>query len=367
MTGDGRSAATSAAPTALAGFDPERLRRLLVVKMSSLGDVVHALPVAAAVKHRWPGLRLTWAVEEPTAQLLRGHPSIDRVVALPPLRWRVPDRAWLRGLGGAIAELRREPYDVALDLQGLLKSALVSLLSRAALRVGREGQREGAQLVSHGLPRPRGRQHVVDSYLDCAAALGAAARPASFDLPVDAAAARAVERLLEASGIAAGEPLIVVNPSSSDPRRTWPGETWAAAIAGLATAGRVVLVGDRSQRSRHARIAALAPRGILDLTGKTSLGELVALLARSALHVAPDTGSLHVAAALGRPAVGLFGPTRAWRKGPYGQLEWVVSQSDLCAPTCPRRCPGERRCLAAVEPAELVAQAFRRLTEVAEP
>src|SRR5262249_43028072 len=156
--------------------------------------------------------------------------------------------------------------------------------------------------------------------------------PAVFDLPVDAAAASAVDRLLDTAGCAAEDPLIVVNPSSSDPRRTWPTQKWVALVAGLAPAGRVVLIGDRSQGVRHAGLAARAPRQLVDLTGQTTVAELVALLARTALHVAPDTGSLHVAAALGRPVVGLFGPTRPWRKGPYGQLEWTVSRDDLCAP-----------------------------------
>src|SRR5262245_7435376 len=128
-------------------IDLTHARTALIIKLSSIGDVVHALPVASALKRTYPALRLTWAVEEWTAPLVTGHPCVDRVVVFPTLvRWPSKPLVWWRHLKCAIGELRSEPYDVAIDLQGLARSAAIGALSRSACRVARAGQREGAHL-----------------------------------------------------------------------------------------------------------------------------------------------------------------------------------------------------------------------------
>ena len=121
--------------------DVDRLRSVLIVKMSSIGDVVHALPVATALRRRFPQLRISWAVEERAAPLLADHPAIDRVVVFPPMRWGEVGPAWTRAVARAVRDLTSEAYDVCLDLQGLAKSSLVALLSRAPLRLGTWNQR----------------------------------------------------------------------------------------------------------------------------------------------------------------------------------------------------------------------------------
>jgi lipopolysaccharide heptosyltransferase I len=331
---------------------PDRLERALIVKLSSIGDVVHALPVAHALKQGHARLRIDWAVAERTAPLVIGHPAIDRVLLWPTMAgWRV---------------LRGSEYDVAIDLQGLARSALVSGLSHSRLRVARARQREAAHLVSYGVPLPAPPAHAVDEYLAVARYLGAPQARPRFDLPVQKSAARAIDALLDEARVDPAGPLIVVNPSASRRWKGWPVERWAEVVAALREEGTVALVGAAAQAAAHDRLARAVP-GVVNLTGRTSLAALVALVARAALHVAPDTGSLHIAAALEVPVVGIYGPTRPSRLGPYGQPDHVVDRGDLCGRACPAYCVHGRRCLAAVAAADVVALARRVLGRAGRP
>lgn len=325
--------------------------------MSSIGDVVHALPVATALRRRYPRLRITWAVESWTTPLVHGHPAINRIVTFPPMRWRHASRDWLRSFTQAMRELRSERYDVSLDLQGLLKSAVVALCSRAPVRIGMHGQREGAAFVSRSVPIGLRQIHVVDDYLRCAEFLGATAMPVVFGLPIQPEAAAAVERIVSALRIPAQAPLIVINASTSAGWRTWPVRRWARVAEALAADGSVVLVGSREQMARHAELVRHTAPQPYDLTGRTTLAELVALLDRCTIHLAGDTGSAHIAAALGRPVVGMYGPTTPQRKAPYGYESLVVYHAGQCRAGCPRFCWRNRPCLQAVTPAEVIARA----------
>ena len=335
--------------------DGRPIARLLIVKLSSLGDVVHALPVASALRVRYPTLHLTWAVEARCAPLVHQQGVVDRVIEFPRLEWGAVDRAWPAALRSPLAALRAVGCDAVLDLQGLLKSAVLARAAGAPLRLGVAPQREGARLLVRPLPSLDGRRHAVERYLAAAHYLGAVGQPVRFGLRVDAAADAAVARRLAAAGIDGGERLLVVNPSASRRAKMWPLARWAAVIAALAEAGPVVLVGSEEQRAAHATLRSA--RVALDLTGTTSLFELTALLARSALHLAPDTGSLHLAAALGRPVIGVYGPTATWGLGPWGQPDNALSGAAACGAWCPRPCLHRRRCLDAVTPEAVVARA----------
>lgn len=331
--------------------------RLLIVKLSSMGDIAQALPVAAALRRRFAALRITWAVEERFAALVSDHPAIDRMVTFPRMTWDGLDRAWLPGLQRALRGVRAERYDLVLDLQGLLKSSLIALSARVPVRLGVSPQREGAALVSRAVPLPAGRRHAVEQYLACAAYLGATPAPVDFGLRVRPSAAASLTRLLAQRGARHDAPLIAVNPTAARPWKEWPEERWLAVVDVLAEQGTIVLVGGAEQRRRHRQLAARARRPPLDLTGATTLAELIALLDRCALHLAVDTGSLHVAAALGRPVVGIYGPTPPWRLGPYGRADFAISGHGACTVGCPRACVRRRRCLSTIAPDDVIERA----------
>jgi heptosyltransferase-1 len=347
------------APRAIDGAD---LRHVLIVKLSSIGDVIHALPVASALKRRFPALRITWAVERWTAPLVEGHRAIDRVVVLPSMmRWPARPAEWLAEMRSAVRALRFERYDAALDLQGLAKSAMLSALSRAPYRIARAGQREGAHLVSAGVPLPRAPIHAVDEYLLVARALGADVEPVEFALPVSADARTAIERLLAEHERPPGRPLIVVNPSAARSWKHWPMERWRETIDRLSDFGRIVVIGAGSQTAAHRQLIERTRCAPLDLTGRTTLAEAIALLERAALHVAPDTGTVHIAAALGTPVVAVYGPSSRARVGPYRQPASAIAHDELCGRGCPAYCRHGRRCLHAVTVDEVIERSRAQL------
>lgn len=239
----------------------------------------------------------------------------------------------------------------------------MSLASRAPLKIARAGQREGAHLVSRGIPLPASATHAVDEYLAVARALGAVVDPIDFALKPPADARWSVTQLLEAQRVSSDRPLIVVSPSAAQRWKQWPEERWSQVLLALADLGNVVVIGTSPQAQLHRRIVEGARRRPIDLTGQTTLAEAMALIERAALHVAPDTGTVHMAVALGTPVVAIYGPTPVIRVGPYRQPESVLGNANLCGFGCPAYCVFGRRCLRAVAAADVIACAEEALNK----
>jgi heptosyltransferase-1 len=298
-----------------------------IVKLSSLGDVVHALPVAAALRAGLPGARLAWIVEAREAGLLAGHPALDEVIAVDTRGWR---RAWrprdlaagARELGALRRRLVAARFDVTLDLQGLWKSAVLAWLTGAPVRLGfaASWRREplSACLATRRLSPPPEARHVVEQYLALLEPLGVRPERLDFTLPFDADAEAAVEEFFAAGGLKPRDRLVVLNPGAGRPDKRWPPERFAELARRVGEAGaRCLVVWGPGEEAAARRIVAEGGPGTL-LSPPTDLPRLLAVLRRASVVVAADTGPLHLAAALGRPCVGLYGPTRPARNGPYG-------------------------------------------------
>ncbi|HET6201758.1 MAG TPA: lipopolysaccharide heptosyltransferase I [Planctomycetota bacterium] len=331
------------------------MTRILLVRLSSLGDVLFTLPALARLREGMPGARIEWAVEDRFAPLLEGHPLLDEVVVYPRSAWsRGVRRPWLLPSGLALlarhfAALRSRRYDLVLDFQGNLKSALHVRAAGARRSVGfaaghtREG---GHFFVSGRVVPPPGAVHRVDKFLSLLSALSLpTARPERrTPLPLDAERVRgAREALPEGTGA-----LVLLHPATSAWGRDkqWPAERFAALAERLRReAGTSVLVtwgpGERELAERVAREGSgtLAPP-----TG--SLKDLAALLSLADLFVGADTGVLHLACALGRPAVGLYGPTDPAVYGPVGENALAVR----------REAPPARRERSRISPAMLAIE-----------
>ncbi|HXG14878.1 MAG TPA: lipopolysaccharide heptosyltransferase I [Calidithermus sp.] len=312
--------------------------KVAIVKLSSLGDVVHALPVAASLRVGLPGARLAWIVEVREAGVLSGHPALDEVIAVDTRRWRRARRP--RDLVRAAGEVWRlarrlsaARFDVTLDLQGLWKSAVLARLTRAPVRLGFAASwcREpaSARLHTRRVSPPPAAHHVVEQYLALLEPLGVRTRVLDFTLPVDPVAEAAVDDYLAGAGLKPRDRLVVLNPGAGRADKRWPAERFAELARRLADEGgaRCLVVWGPGEEATARHIAAGAgPRTVLG--PPTDLGALLAVLRRASVVVAADTGPLHLAAALGRPCVGLYGPTRAARNGPYGSGHRTLTAPD---------------------------------------
>ncbi len=309
---------------------PEHLTtKIAIVKLSSLGDVIHAIPVARALRRARPGIHLAWIVEAREYALLKDHPDLDTVVPVDTRLWRrlVRRPSGVREVLGKVGRLRGRiraaRFDVALDLQGLIKSGLLTAYTGAPLRIGFTADhcREGLNCLftNRRVRPPATAVHVVDQNLALLGPLGVAPGPVEFHVPIPARALLRMDDFLGEQGVKSRDLLVAVNPGAGRVSKQWPVAHFRRLVDRLAQEPDVrilVLWGpDEAHMARQIRDGS-SVRVIL--APPTDLHELAALLKRSALMVANDTGPLHLAAALGTPSLGLFGPTRAERNGPYG-------------------------------------------------
>jgi len=288
--------------------------RILIVRLSAIGDCVHTLPVLCALRQAYPRAYLAWATQGGGAKLITGHECLDQLIKV--------ERGWLKSPRAAWRlrrELRRERFDVALDVQGLTKSAAVAWLSGAPCRIGldRRHSREASTWFHTVRVAPR-RRHVVERYLEILRPLGIESPEIRFDMPLDGAACANLFGQLAQLGIC--RPFAVINPGAGWDSKLWPATRYARVAAAL---GRkfdlpsvVVWAGDRELA--WAREIAAGSEGHACVAPSTSLKELVELCRAANLFVGSDTGPLHIAAAVGAPCVAIYGPTRPAICGPYG-------------------------------------------------
>jgi lipopolysaccharide heptosyltransferase I len=339
------------------------LNRVLLIRLGALGDIVHAIPVAAALRRAFPSARIDWLVSSKHRDIIDLVPVVDRRLA-------INDRA---GAGGgstmlaAIRELRRSRYDVALDLQGLVKSAVLARLSGARRVVGfassylREGLARVFYTDAHdpgggGIYSPRETRHIAAINLTLLEPIGI--RTSHLEFPFEDVASAVAS---QARDLAAGR-YALLNPGAAWPNKRWPPERFGAVAAALRERHgltSLVLWGPGEEPVAAAVVAA--SHGAAALSPPTSIADLVALSRGAALMISGDTGPTHIAAAVGTPLVGIFGPTRPSRNGPFRPDDVAVSRDAICQCHHLRRCKLQTMCLMDVEVGEVVDAAVRRL------
>jgi len=329
--------------------------RILIIKPSSLGDIVHALPVLAGLRRAYPDAHIAWLAASAFAPLLDGNPLLDEVIPFDRRRygkmWRSP-RATV-AFWRLVALLRRSRFDLVLDLQGLLRSGLLAFLSGAPQRIGAAGAREGARLLYTRLYRPPdSARHAVDKLLFVLAELGLPIEQTEFPLAVtEHERGEAAALLAEVVGTPI-ERYSALLPGARWASKRWPAERWGGLVDRMAAGGLppVVLLGAADEQQRAQRVVAASCAPLINLVGRTNLRQLVALLDGADEVVCCDSGPMHIAAALGRRVTAVFGPTDPSRTGPYGEHVRVVSRELSCAPCLRRRCPlGHHDCLERLE------------------
>jgi len=331
-----------------AGWGP---LKVLIVKPSSLGDVVHALPVLRLIKKHLPDSKVYWWIKTSLAPLLEGDPDLAGLIPFDRWRWRWPwhwHEAWQ-----SLQTLRRHRFDWILDLQGLLRSGIVSWLANGSRVAGLEDNREGVQaFFDVALPCPFPNAHIVDRYLSVLPLLGV---PASGDfqwLPVRSLALEAVNSRWHPGGLR----WIILAPGARWANKRWPAEYYAELVRLLAERQpdlQFAILGAAYDRDLGAFITSANPGRCLDLTGLTTLPELIEWLRLGEVVVTNDTGPLHLAAAMDKPLVALFGPTNPLRSGPYGKIAQVMQANLPCVPCMKDFCRLENplECLRVITPA----------------
>lgn len=355
----------------LADLTRRSFDRILLVKPSSLGDVIHALPVLHGLRVRFPSAKIDWLIAASHTAMLEHHTELDELIVF--------DRRRLGRLGRSLGvtcelvsflrDLRSRRYDLVVDLQGLFRTGLFTRATGAPVRIGFRAAREGAWMFyTHHLGREAGDTHAVDRNYRVAELLGFEDVPVTFHLPLsDEIRSQALE-LLRTHGIGDHEPLVVVAPGARWETKRWAPQRFAEAIDGYSARidARTILVGSpdevavcdqivRACRSGSAGKPALP----VNLAGGSTLACLTALIERSDMVLCHDSAVMHLGVALGRPLVCIVGPTNPGRTGPYRRPQDVVRLELDCSPCYFRRlaqCPHDHRCMADLQ-SEVIAEA----------
>jgi lipopolysaccharide heptosyltransferase I len=308
--------------------------RILITRLSAIGDCVQTLPVATALRDRFPRAFIAWAVEEAAAPLVAANRAVDHVVIVPKRMLASPAAAWR--VRQTLAQLR---FDIAIDPQGLSKSSAIGWLSGARRRIGFASPqgREISPWLNTEQVQPRAT-HMVERYLELLGPLGIEAVTPQFGLTIESAIERSVEQLLSRIEFSAG--FAVINPGAGWDSKRWPADRFAAVVRQLGErhglASLIAWGGQRELAAATQIVKSAALHAVL--APATTLLELAALVKRARLMIAADTGPLHLAAAVGTPCVGLFGSTRREVCGPYGTGNVGLQEAVDSSPV--RKLPG---------------------------
>ena len=365
-------------------------RKILLIKLSAVGDVVHTIPVLNKLRRRYPLAQLDWLVTPAIAELLRHHPAITNIIEFEREAWSKPWRlepfaSYLR----LASRLRAAAYDLVVDMHGQFRTAALTFATGAPARIGFDrpragvwdasprkfpeqarkhawqGAREGSWLAyTNHIPVPTLDLHAVDRYLNVGPILGLDREPADFSFPIPQSAVSQVETLLAQHGANRAE-IVIMAPGTIWETKQWGSEKFAQVAAHFLSKGlAVILIGSQRERVVCEEVAALSP-GAIDLAGRTALSELAALIRRSAISVTNDSGPMHLAVALDRPVVSIFGPTDPVWIGPYRRANAVLHADLECSPCYLRRlkhCHHGHACMHNVSAPAVIERAERILS-----
>ena len=348
-------------------------QKILIVKLSAIGDVVQTLPMLEALRSHNPQAHIDWLVEEEASDLLIGHPALQRVMVSRRKTWQ--KRLFCRGdfwstlgeIGKFIRELRSIEYDWIIDNHGIFKSGLLVLLSRGRRKIGFQASPgiadEGNYLFTKERYKPLNiEKHALERYLDLIAQVGVRVGKPALNFPVPANARREAEKLLQKNGFAR-HPLVIIHPMAKWPTKQWPLENFARVAHALAQKGASVVftggpVDERPVRELWQGIQT--PPQVLNLAGQTNLQVLAGLFSFADLVLTPDTGPMHLAAAVQAPLIALFGPTAPGRTGPYGNGHIILRKPLACSPCFKKKCP-TMECMKSLSVEEVLEAAEAKL------
>jgi len=325
-------------------------RKILVVKPSSLGDVVHSLPFLNAINACFPHAEVHWVISKGLEGLLEGHPMISRLIVINKDLWKKLPRAGatIREITILFKRLRDEKYDLVVDLQGLLRSGLITRATRAPVRIGFTEAREGSRLFYTEKVKGGKDIHAVDRYMKIASALGCNATEIAFPFPLSGTEPRAMHHMKEHLGDYA-----VIVPGARWKTKIWPAESFGIVAKKLPV--HSVVIGSSADKGIAERVVSASDGQAVSMAGETDLRELIEIMRGARVVITNDSGPMHIAAALHIPVVAVFGPTSPALTGPYGRGHVVLQSGEACVPCFKKRCK-DIRCMRQITPDAVIAQ-----------
>jgi len=330
----------------------DRQTRILIIKLSAIGDVVHSLPLLEVLRKRFHTARIDWVVEEDAAGIVEGHPCVDELFIFPRKTWlkRVSRNedciSSVREAARFIRRLRRNRYDIVIDLQGLLKSGLLTFLARGRRKMALNNGREGSSLfVQERVAVPAQEIHALEKYLCIARHLGVENPHWQGYIPIYESDKSYVDSLLQ--GLGPDRLLIAINPMAKWETKLWEPNRFAllADLINTTLDATVIFTGSGADKDPIGTIQSKMKTAALDFVGRMTLKQLAYFYQRCAVVISTDTGPMHIAAAMKFPTVvALFGPTSPVRTGPYGSTQKVVRSGVACSPCFKKRCD-DMRCM----------------------
>lgn len=339
---------------------------ILIVKLSAIGDVVHTLPSLAALRKLFPQAHITWVIEEAAADLIKGHPDLDRIIVSRRKYWieklNKGEINVFKEIVQFIRELRSLRYDLVIDFHGLLKSAVLVFLSGGKRTIGYDSMQEMSGLFLTEKVYEDMNKHAVDRYLDLVRYLKlkdftgqcntepkeknyakACEQEPVFFIPVTGREEKEVKQLLKSKGLDEKK-FVAVSPVALWETKLWEEQSFARLCDFIYLEYNLPVVFTGAEKKSIARITELMKTPAVSLAGETSLRELACLYRKAALMVSTDSGPMHIAAAVGTPVLALFGPTNPACTGPYGKGHRVLQKNLSCSPCFLKKC-ASRKCM----------------------
>lgn len=347
--------------------------KILIVKTSAIGDVIHTLPALHAIRARYPDAHITWLVEEAAADIIAGHPDLDRVLVSRRKTWvkRLRPgsfRATISEIRRFLGELRDTSYDLIIDFQGLLKSGVLIGLARGRRKVGFGRGMEHAEcswiFLNERIPAVDMDIHAVDRECLLLEGIGIKCPEKTFFFPPLAESRELVLDMLIRDGYDRKSTIVALNPVAKWPTKLWHNGGFARVADELVHDGCfVVFTGSAEDQPVIGSIRQEMKSRALNWAGRTTLKTLAALYDMAAVVVSTDTGPMHIAAAVNTPVVALFGPTAPWRTGPYGDRHQVLRVDMDCSPCLKREC-ATMTCMKEITPEQVIAAVRRAVAGI---
>ena len=324
----------------------EELTNVLIVKLSAIGDVIHALPVSYAIKETFPYAKVTWVVEPPAYDLLTMNPYVDKIILFEKKEFKTFS-GFFEKFSPFRKEIQAESYDAVLDLQGLFKSAAIAFFAKSNIKLGICNMRELSNKVSKPVIGEHAQGHIVERYLDTARAIGCHVKDVTFPIEIPREEIYNARDIMKNAGLDENKPYVVFAVGANWANKRWRTDFFAELGDWLYNLKvmPVLIGGGETDFKIAADIYAAMQNSPVNLVNKTNLKQLAYVIENARLVIGGDTGPVHLAAGMGVRTLMLMGPTDANRNGPYGQIENAVEVDRDCKGCWKRACRKNEDCL----------------------